>query len=243
MTRSVYFENARVNVSWSINMRTQSIFVELIAPVSGSNSWMAFGISDTGGMKGADIGLVSVYHHRIYDLHAVDFELPTMDKVQNYELLYLETMQETNGKYTVAQFKRRLITCDVEDFAIETDRLRHNLMVAYNENDPLLSSTTNSNLQIIRHQYQQRKEVNLFYDEPLFLPQTDDDALFFDFVLPSLSITKRDGNTQYWFVSISGPYIGIVCKVFVLFALERCHTVNVSEQRYLTGLSFEASLS
>ena len=191
-------------------MNTQSLFVELIAPVSASNAWLAFGISDTGGMKGADIGLISLYHQRIYDLHSVDFEMPTMDKVQNYELLYLETIDHNNGKYTLAQFQRRLLACDEEDFSIRSDRLRHNLMIAYNANDPLLPSTTNYKINIIRHQFQQRKEVNLFYDEPLFLPQTDDDALFFDFALPSLSITKRDGNTQYWFVQTSTVYRDIM---------------------------------
>ena len=164
-------------------------------------------------MKGADIGLISLYHGRIYDLHSVDFVIPKMDKIQNWELLYLETTDD--GKYTVAQFQRRLLACDEEDFSIETDRLRHNVMIAYNGNDPLLPSTTNSELNIIRHQNQQRKEVNLFFDEPLFLPQTADDEPFADFVFENLIVSKDGGNTQYW------------CSSFIL-----------TEKRYLTGLFF-----
>ena len=90
MDRFAYFEKIGANISWTISMETQYLFVELIAPVSSSNAWMAFGISDTGGMKGADIGLISLFHGRIFDLHAFDFILPRMDKVQNYELLYLQ---------------------------------------------------------------------------------------------------------------------------------------------------------
>ena len=198
MDRTEYFENIHANLSWTINMNTQSLFVELIAPVSASNGWVAFGISDTGGMKGADIGLISLYHQRIYDLHSVNFEVPTMDKVQNYELLYLETMDD--GKYTIAQFKRRLIACDEEDFSIKSDRLRHNLMIAYNDNDPLLPTTTNYALNIIHHQYQQRKEINLFFDEDLFLPDTAADGLLKDFVVGDLFVSKQDGDTQYWSV-------------------------------------------
>ena len=189
------------------------MFVELIAPISRSDSWMAFGISDTGGMKGADIALISLYDHRIYDLYSEDFIIPKMDKIQNYELLYLETMED--GLRSVAQFKRRLLACDKEDFTIKTDRRRHELMIAYNEYDPLLSMTTNSELHIMRHQYQQRKEVNLFSDEDLFLPQTGDEELFEDFILENLTISQSDGNTQYW-----------------------CSYFNVTNERYVTGLLF-----
>ena len=207
MDRTEYFENIRANISWTINMDIQSIFVELTAPVSSSNAWMAFGISDTGGMKGADIGLISLYHHRIYDLHSVDFEIPTMDKVQNYELLHLETVAMDDGKYTIAQFKRRLIACDEEDFSIKSDRLKHNLMIAYNDDDPLLPSTTNYKLNIIRHLYQQRKEINLFLDEDLFLPQKNEDEPFDEFVLNNLKVSERGGNTQYWFVCLRSVYV------------------------------------
>ena len=200
MDRSVYFEKINANLSWTINSDTQSLLIELIAPISAPNAWMAFGLSDFGGMKGADIALISLYDHRIYDLHSEDFVMPIMDKVQNYELLYLEKMEDR--VHTVAQFKRRLVACDEEDYSIKTDRTKHQLMIAYNDNDPFLSTTTNSKLNIIRHQYQQRKEVNLFFDEDLFLHQTAADESFYDFILKNHTILQSDGDTQYWFVFV-----------------------------------------
>lgn len=50
LDRTEYFAKVDVNVSWSINTGSQKIYVELIAPMGDeSKSWIAFGISDTGG--------------------------------------------------------------------------------------------------------------------------------------------------------------------------------------------------
>eukprot|EP01084_Bolivina_argentea_P097651 175534_1 len=65
MDRNEYFQIIDTNVSWTINLNTLSIYIEIIAPISNDNGWVAFGISDTGGMKGADIGLFSLYHKQI----------------------------------------------------------------------------------------------------------------------------------------------------------------------------------
>ena len=65
LDRTKYFEEINVNFSWSINSKTQSIYIELIAPFINTNSWIAFGLSDVGGMKGADIGLISLHHGKI----------------------------------------------------------------------------------------------------------------------------------------------------------------------------------
>eukprot|EP01084_Bolivina_argentea_P025334 47100_1 len=127
MDRTVYFEKISVNFSWSINTDTSSIYIEIIAPLTTSNSWVAFGISDTGGMKGADIALISLYHESVYDLHSLDFAIPIMDKVQNFKLTHLQ-MSDAH-KNVIIQFHRHLRSCDIEDYNIDTTRLKHHIMI------------------------------------------------------------------------------------------------------------------
>ena len=61
LDRHEHFEKVNVNVSWSINIEAQRIYVEIITPIGyDSNSWIAFGISDTGGIY---ISSNSVYYN------------------------------------------------------------------------------------------------------------------------------------------------------------------------------------
>ena len=188
-------------------METHSIYVELIAPIVDDLSWIAFDLSDTGGMKGADMALVSLYHESVYDLHSVDFVLPKTDKIQNWKLMHLERGQS----YSVIQMKRHLLTCDEEDFAIKTDRTKHNLMIAYNPRDYLLPETVDWKLRISQHPHYERKEVNLFVKESLFLEQNED-KYYIDYTINNLMLSKTNGITQYF------------CQLF-----------NVTQPKYMTG--------
>ena len=55
LDRHEYFSKVDINVSWSINIQTQKIYVEILAPIDDysdrSYGWIAFGISDTGGIE------------------------------------------------------------------------------------------------------------------------------------------------------------------------------------------------
>ena len=97
LDRIEYFDKVNMNLSWTIDTQTNEIFIQITAPsfiMQNDNSWIAFGISDNGGMKGADIGLYSLYHDKIYDLHSNDFVLPLMDKIQNWKLQKSEISDE-----------------------------------------------------------------------------------------------------------------------------------------------------
>ena len=151
-------------------------------------------------MKGADIGLISLYHQKIYDLHSNDFTLPIMDKIQNWNLDYFEV----NNDQIIIQFNRYLITCDSEDYDIDTKRLKHHIMIAYNSNDELLSQSTDSMLSISQHSNTERKEISLFLKEDLYLNQLsnhdtiNNDNNYIDYTIQNdLFISKKDGNTHY----------------------------------------------
>ncbi len=182
-----------------------TISVDIIASIYDTTSWVAFGLSDTGGMKEADIALVSLYHNTIYDLHSQDFVLPFMDKVQNWKLLYLDTFDD----HTRIQMQRDLLTCDSEDFDINQHILEHQVMMAYNLKDKLLPSTTNYKLNIMQHQYYQAKAISLF------LPSTTQTApdTYIDFMFEEDKYIHASEDTTHYF-----------CTMF-----------NVSEQINLIG--------
>ena len=165
--RQTYFSDINVNVSWSIIEETQSIYIEIIAPVSDEMGWFAFGLSENSGMKGADIALISLYHEKVFDLHSYDFVLPEMDKIQDWQLESLIINAE-NG-ISIAQISRHLLTCDYEDFRIKTNPFHHYILIAYNEYDSYLKSTTDMELSIGIHSRKETKEVNLFIDEDLLI--------------------------------------------------------------------------
>ena len=165
--RHAYFSDINVNVSWSIIEKTQTIYIEIIAPVSDETAWFAFGMSENSGMKGADIALISLYHEKVFDLHSDDFVLPKMDKIQDWKLESLHINRE-NG-ISIAQISRHLLTCDFEDFRIKTNPFHQYILIAYNEHDSYLESTTNMKLSISIHTRKETKEVNLFIDEDLLI--------------------------------------------------------------------------
>ena len=80
-------------------------------------------------------------------------------------------------------------------------RAKHNIMIAYNSNDQLLSQTTDYHLLIEQHKYMERKEVNLFLKEELLFAPTsnDEDINYEDFTInTNFSVSKENGTTQYW---------------------------------------------
>ena len=207
--RTAYFPKINVNVSWSIIEETQSIYFEIIAPVTDENGWFAIGFSENSGMKGADIGLISLYHKKIYDLHSDDFILPEMDKIQDWKLESLTIKQDIG--ISIAQISRHLLTCDYQDFRIKTNPFHHYVLIAYNKYDDNLKSTTDMKLSINYHSYKETKEVNLFLNEDLLINDATSDfqsfyinntnsgnSDFIEFLMNNGTIdVSKSGGTQY----------------------------------------------
>eukprot|EP01084_Bolivina_argentea_P249314 417303_1 len=247
MDRTVYFEKINVNFSWSINIETSSIYMEIVAPLTTSNSWVAFGISDTGGMKGADIALISLYHSKIYDLHSSDFAIPIMDKVQNFKLTHLQ-MSDAHEK-VIIQFHRHLISCDIEDYNIDTTRLKHNIMIAYNDNDGLLYQSSDYKLLINMHTNTDTKELNLFLKDELFMNEQQNDQ-YFDIIFDTnFTITKRNGTTQYHCMNYNNTIPRYITGFDILDATENnllhhaswssCKTLIFNSNPHVCGSHFE----
>ena len=84
--------------------------------------WTAFGISENGGMKGADIVMVQVGQDgsfAAHDMFSTQFGLPALDLLQNVKLLEATYDNEDRLQVTI---KRAIDTCDSQDIAVESHK-------------------------------------------------------------------------------------------------------------------------
>ena len=129
--------------------------------------WVGIGISENGGMKGADIMMVkrrkesdhaqdeNDEEFEVLDLFSTDYERPKKDILQNVELLEAYTDDEGSIR---ALLRRRLDTCDAEDIKVSSYKQR--LICA--------SGAIDAQGTILFHGPMHSKaSVNLFVDEAL----------------------------------------------------------------------------
>lgn len=90
-------------------------YITLALDVDGSRGWVAFGISEAGGMRGADIMVArkdpetGVFTGE--DYYSKDFVVPQLDESQDVTLV--SAVQQSG--YTTAVFRRKLSTCDTNN--------------------------------------------------------------------------------------------------------------------------------
>lgn len=84
-----------------------------------NNSWLGFGITLNGGMKGLDVVMIikdADGTYTISDRYADDYAEPYEDKLQNYELVSATT---TGDNVAVFEIKRPVDSCDVFDIPLK----------------------------------------------------------------------------------------------------------------------------
>ncbi|KAI8852729.1 PHM/PNGase F domain-containing protein [Chytridium lagenaria] len=88
---------------------------------STSKKWIAFGLSEMGGMTGADIYILRQYENSSYymqDSFSASFSTPTVDASQDVTLIL---PPEPSDTFTVFTFRRPVVSCDSNDLSIERD--------------------------------------------------------------------------------------------------------------------------
>ncbi|CAF3053826.1 unnamed protein product [Rotaria sp. Silwood2] len=116
---------------WTTNEINQEILFELHIHTTG---WIALGISPSGGMNGADIGVGWIDQSgnvHFQDRYALSTITPIVDNTTN-DWFALQG-REQNG-WTAIQFKRSFDTCDSMDVSIKSGT--NNLIYAYGLIDP-----------------------------------------------------------------------------------------------------------
>ncbi|KAJ3294503.1 hypothetical protein HK104_003541 [Borealophlyctis nickersoniae] len=104
------------------------------ATVDVDKAWIALGISDNGGMNGADITVIQDRNGKLVarDYWAETFGLPELDKNQNVEI---DSSKSSRGNgVTTAVWKRPLTTCDSQDQPI-VENVTHAVIWAIGSSD------------------------------------------------------------------------------------------------------------
>ena len=115
-TSDVFFENGAA-FHWSIDETNEILNFALIARATG---WMGFGLSENGGMRGADMVIFEAANpDRLIDAYVLDdIFSPAIDECQSWEVLYSQT---TDG-FLIVEAQRPLDTHDSQDRRIYNDR-------------------------------------------------------------------------------------------------------------------------
>lgn len=111
-----------------------------ITAVAKSNGWLAFGFSETGGMRGADIVYFTQANEQVVDAHVKDFYAkPSIDKQQDWILLNHELMDDGHLLFEV---KRKLDSNDSYDRKFVDDSNvsfpNHNLFGAWGDSSDIM---------------------------------------------------------------------------------------------------------
>lgn len=143
------------DVQWTLDRKSLKIMIGVSsAPYA---DWVGIGVSENGGMKGADISVVRKKHSKfaIDDLISKDYVKPEKDILQNAELISATVLD--NGRIR-AIIQRDIETCDNEDIAIES----------YKQYLICASGATDESGEILFHgQKHAMALVNLMADEEL----------------------------------------------------------------------------
>ena len=114
-TSDVFLENGSA-FHWSIDIENEVLHFALIARATG---WMGFGLSENGGMRGADMMIFEAANpDRLIDAHVLDdIFSPAIDECQSWEVTY----SQTSGGFLIVEAQRPLETMDSQDRAIYYD--------------------------------------------------------------------------------------------------------------------------
>ena len=108
------------NVKWTID--TEALAVTFHVESAKGADWVFLGISENGGMKGADIAVIRMSGSEfvVEDMVSIDDVLPKVDTLQNVELLHSEIRE--SDQRIIAVIRRKLNTCDADDLPIEANK-------------------------------------------------------------------------------------------------------------------------
>lgn len=134
------------DLQWTFDQEAKDITFS-VTSVPGA-SWVGIGISNNGGMKGADIAMIRKDpddgRFTLEDLFSHDYVQPQKDVVQNVELLHATVDDEDRMQVVI---RRHADTCDKDDLAVTG--VKQSLICASgsvdSEGNPLFHGSQRSN--------------------------------------------------------------------------------------------------
>ncbi|KAJ3240510.1 hypothetical protein HDU78_002270 [Chytriomyces hyalinus] len=174
---------------WAINNATSPASIVFGVDVNASafsDPWVGLGISENGGMSGADLWILKKNasgSYVIQDSYALTAGYPIPDTRQDAQLL--EGPQKKGDSNTVFTFSRLLDTCDQEDTTIQSD-FRHHIIWAFGESAD----------SVAKHDVKNRGNTQLVLHPTKTPPPPFNKALYesIDIVMPSFHVPAQTTN-------------------------------------------------
>lgn len=116
-----YFgSNDQIALHWNITNERLFIAVVLVVDASYSDAvgWLGFGLTEAGGMAGADMVLFTTRDKKLVDAYSEDYTVPTSDKCQDW---YLHRSMVCPAEIILFEASRKLVTGDTQDLSITYD--------------------------------------------------------------------------------------------------------------------------
>ncbi|KAJ3107796.1 hypothetical protein HDU97_003144 [Phlyctochytrium planicorne] len=106
---------------WSISQNNSVITFGADWDIKANGTFFGFGLSEFGGMRGADLTAVYMVDNNgafnVTDYFSSDFTKPTIDESQ--DVLLVSPPSPINGNFTTYILQRPLVTCDPKDIPIQ----------------------------------------------------------------------------------------------------------------------------
>ncbi len=104
---------------WTIDPVEETIHIAVAVKIMSEEGWAAFGFSETGGMRGADVVYFTTSSRTAVDAHILDYlGTPMANEEQDW---VLDNHLVTNDGYLIFEATRKLVTEDIFDRKIVDD--------------------------------------------------------------------------------------------------------------------------
>lgn len=127
-------ENQQVALHWKIDGDVLRFAVAVEA-----SGWVSFGISESGGMKGADMMMFTAKDKALVDAYSVEYERPTEDTCSDNNWQYVDSKIDTEGNFMIVEAYRNLTNDDPQDMNMFDDSdmsvPSHRLIAAWGNSD------------------------------------------------------------------------------------------------------------
>lgn len=187
------------NLSWSIDAAGKTITVKMQAMTAG---WIGFGVTEAGGMNGADILVGWVNSDgvaNISDTWAFGLAKPVVDTCQSWQLVASQSSEScSNGNcITTIVATRALVTGDSQDRDLVDDGLPNQIIVAYGSTDTFLYHGPSNRV---------TTSVNFFRAEtdPLQSLRSDINVYTFEHQAGNYTIPPKETTYKTFCVDVSG---------------------------------------
>ena len=224
--------NGCSDLEWTVDLEALQITIRWKS--SPNAEWTAFGISENGGMKGADIAMIKKQQTKssnsssgfeVQDLVSSEFALPGLDLLQHVELLHAShDVQDGRLQVTI---RRDIDTCDQQDIKVQPHK---QYLICASGSLSSVDGTT----PLYHGRQRSTGLVNLMLDEEILFerePQAPSKTNK-TYLAPGVTVHEDLNTGVAQFVDIQMPNISVNSNIVSSY---RCRVFNLTQPMKFTA--------